>query len=120
MRSSTRGSIFPVPSLIKCSRSQADGLLPNASGGRWESMRPRLSIDSVFRLRPAERNSLDRRGEMAPSARKRNGDSTARREMAEAAAVFRGVLLVILFRPIDRSSELDLRHNWAIIFSCRL
>ena len=45
------------------------------------------------------------------------GDSTVGRDMAEAATVFRGVLLVIFLRPIERSCELYLCHNWAIVFS---
>ena len=44
-----------------------------------------------------------------------DGDSTARRDMAETATVFRGVLLVIFLRPIEWSCEFYLRHNRAIV-----
>jgi hypothetical protein len=42
--------------------------------------------------------------------------SAARRDMAEAAAVLRGVLLVIFFRAVEWAGQFDLRHDRAMVF----
>ena len=45
------------------------------------------------------------------------GESTAGRDMAEAATVFGSVLLVILLRSIERSCEFYLCNDGAFVYS---
>ncbi len=79
------------------------------------------AIDTNFRSEMLGDNEPNGRGvagkRFLRDTERGHGNSTAGRDMAQAATVFRGVLLVILLSPIEGSGKFDLCNDRALVHS---